>query len=287
MGYALITGGSEGIGKAIANELAGLGYQIVLVALDGQELYKSAGEIKNRHNVDVLSYPADLSDKYATRKLFDWCMKQDLNVEVLINNVGVGYEGPFHKTPLERIELVMELNNRPMVQLSHMFLPLFLAQGKGYIMNVGSTASFCPVPFKAVYAASKNFVHAFTRALREELKETPVIVTALFPPPVPTNEGVKERIAKKGKVAVRLTRTPQRVANAAVSRMFRNKYKTLPGWQNRLNDFAVQVLPLGLQQRVFYRFFQRDKLAGRENEPEIGNESTGTGEKIGNPANQA
>ena len=144
-----------------------------------------AEELRTRHNVQTKILVKDLASPTAAQETFDAC--RDTPIAVLVNNAGFGLHGPFVKGDLRAQVDVMQVNMTALVQLTHLFVQPMLSRGHGRIMNVASTAAFQPGPFINVYYASKAFVHSFSYALSEELKDSGITVTAFCPGPTNTD----------------------------------------------------------------------------------------------------
>ena len=249
--FVLITGGSEGIGKAIAIEFAKRQHDLVLVALPDKNLFDCAENIKTKYNVKVHTYPTDLMDKDAPKQLYEWCVEHGILVNILINNAGMGGTFIFEKTDIALFEKIVQLNIQPLISLSHLFIPGMKGLPKAYILNVGSIASFYPVPYKSIYAASKSFVYSFSMALKEELKTTSIKVSVLCPGPVPTNREVIARIEAQGRLGKLLKMSSDEVARIAVRGLLNGKTIIIPGMLNRFSLFVMKSLPIGWVQYFF------------------------------------
>jgi len=145
----------------------------------------------------------------------------------------------------------VQLNIQPLISLSHLFIPGMKKHPKAYILNVGSIASFYPVPYKSIYAASKSFVYSFSMALKEELKSTSIKVSVLCPGPVTTNEEVIARIKAQGRLGKLIKMTPDEVAKIAVRGLLNGKIIIIPGLLNRFSLFVMKSLPVGWLQYIF------------------------------------
>jgi uncharacterized protein len=164
---ALVTGASSGIGLAMARSLAARGMHLILTARSENKLNEIANDLK-KQGVNVQVFRSDLSQKGATERLFEQVNKEGLHVDLLINNAGWGKWGEFLEFNREQYDEMLQLNINALTELCHLFIPDMLKQGEGGIINVGSTGSFVPVPFAAVYSASKAYVLSFTEALQGE-----------------------------------------------------------------------------------------------------------------------
>ena len=178
---AVVTGASSGIGLGYAHELAARGANLVLVARNKAGLEKIASDIKAEHNVNIDVVAIDLSKLSSGQELLDELTKLKVSPDVLINNAGFGTNNRVAKEDRAKIQQEIVLNVVTLVDLTTAVLPQMLAKDFGVIVNIGSTASFQPVPGMAVYAATKAFVRSFTSALWGEVKGTNVRVLTVNP----------------------------------------------------------------------------------------------------------
>jgi hypothetical protein len=178
---ALITGASSGLGVEFANQLAGRGANLVLVARRKDRLQAVADAVVLMHKVQVTVIVADLSEVGAAEKLFKSLTRKKISVDVLVNNAGFGTFGKFKNEDIEKISEELRLNISTLVELSKLALPSMLKNNDGVIINVASTAAYQPIPYMSVYAATKAFVLSFTEALWGELIGTNVKAIALSP----------------------------------------------------------------------------------------------------------
>lgn len=176
----VVTGGSMGIGAAFARELARRGARLVLVARSEARLQALAEDLTKTHGVRVDVLAMDLAAPGAAQRVLAEVRARGLEVDVLINNAGFAAYGPFEAVPLETQREEVALNVGALVELTHVFLP-DIERRRGGVIQVASTAAFQPVPFMAVYAASKAFVLSFSEALWAEYRERGVRVLALCP----------------------------------------------------------------------------------------------------------
>ena len=173
---AVITGASSGIGLGYAHELAKRGANLVLVARSEKVLEQVASEIMAAHKVQVEIVSLDLSDLDSGQKLVEILANKNLRVDILINNAGFGTNNRLVKEDRQKLQKQIILNVATLVDLTAAFLPEMLKRDQGVILNIGSTASYQPVPGMAVYAATKAFVRSFTEAVRGEDEGTNVRV---------------------------------------------------------------------------------------------------------------
>jgi short-subunit dehydrogenase len=252
--YVVITGASRGLGKAFAEEFASKNKNLILVALENDGLADVAKSIKDRFNVKVELFETDLAKTESV-----YLLSEELNakfeVDYLINNAGIGGTSIFCETAVEKIDNLIMINVRALSLLTRLLLPnLKRQEGKSFILNVASMASFSPMTYKAVYSASKAYVYYFSRALAEELKNTNVFVSVVHPGPMKTNAEVTRSIEKQGRMAkIYGLITPERTARIAIKHLENNVPFIVPGIVNWLNWIAMRLIPIQFQLFMGYR----------------------------------
>jgi short-subunit dehydrogenase len=190
--YALITGASRGIGYEIAKLLAKDGKNLVAVARDKNRLEEVRTEIENKYRTKVKVLPKDLSDPKAPVAIFSKLKKENIEVDVLVNNAGFGLYGMFSQTELQQDLNMIQVHIISLMHLSKLFIKRMLENKSGWILNVAAAPNFTTVPHLSIYASSKSFVLSFSEALANEVQEAGVYVTCLCPGPTDT------RIWQKG-----------------------------------------------------------------------------------------
>jgi len=179
---ALVTGASSGLGEEFARLFANDGVDLILVARRRERLEALATELRAGGKVSVQVVAADLGVPGDVERVIREVQAQGAEIEFLVNNAGLGNVGSFAASALPTQLMMVDVNIRALVRLTHAFLPAMLERRRGRVLNIGSTAGLQPGPFGAVYYASKAFVNSFTEALAHELKGTGV--TATVSPPV-------------------------------------------------------------------------------------------------------
>ncbi len=237
---ALVTGASKGLGTAYAAELARRGANLVLVARSHDALELLAEELGDEHRVRVDVIPADLGSRTAPAAVVDELGARGVEVDLLLNNAGLGSVGPFLDRPLDRQLLSVDVNVTGLVGLTHLVGGRMLARGRGGIINVSSTAAFQPMPYQATYAATKAFVLSFSEALAEELRGTGVAVMAVHPGAVSTGffDGTTATIDPRAAAG------PELVAARTLDDFARGRRVSYPGNPvNRAGTWASRLLP--------------------------------------------
>ena len=254
--YTLITGASHGIGKALSMECASRKMNLILVALPGPDLVNIVHAIRKNYDVDVVYIPIDLTETNAPEKVFNWVKDNELIVNMLINNVGIGASGLFEYIGLDEYLMMIRLNNEVLVSLTYHFLPELKKQPKAYILNMSSLEAFLPLPYKAVYAGTKNFVYSYSLALREELKDSNVSLSVVCPGPVITNREGLLRIKSHGKHSKAIVLLPKHVARAAIFYLLKGKGVIVPGFMNIAITRLVRILPVQFKMSLLERMFR-------------------------------
>ena len=179
--FAVVTGASRGIGAAYARLLASRGYDLLLVSRDEARLTHLSHELETNHRIQAHVFVADLAQPDAAHQLFVESRQYRQTPEMLINNAGFGLYGEFVSHPLPRIQEMLHVHVRTVVESIRLFLPGMIERGSGTIINVASIAGLLPIPHFAEYAATKAFLVSFSEALAEEVRPTGVVVQACCP----------------------------------------------------------------------------------------------------------
>jgi short-subunit dehydrogenase len=247
---ALVTGASSGIGVAIATELARRGHALTLVARRADRLRDMAAQIGGEHRVRVEWVASDLADASDRDRLPAEIAARGQVVDLLVNNAGVGTNGPFHELPPAGEVRMVRLNVEAMVALCGAFVPGMVERGSGGVLNVASVSGFMPVPQQATYSASKAFVLTFTEALTVDLHGTGVTATALCPGPVKTEfAGLIEGMPSAYFVE------PARVAREAIDGLEQGHRTVIPGALNKVNAVSGRHAPRAVFLPLARRFW--------------------------------
>lgn len=239
---ALITGASGGIGYELAKLFARDHYNLVLIARSSDKLNQVATELQGQYGVTVKTIALDLAESAAPKFLFDQLQREEVVVDVLVNNAGFGGFGEFASMPEEEILGQIHLNITALTYLTRLFLPPMLSRRRGKIMNVASTAAFQPGPLMAVYYATKAYVLHFSEAIANELQGTGVTVTCLCPGPTATEFQKRANIA-----GIRLTKygsmDARTVAEDGYRALMAGKPTVISGFRNWLLAQSVRFAP--------------------------------------------
>jgi len=235
---ALITGASSGIGKAYAQKLASLGINLILTARSEQKLNDLADELRKKCNVNVEVIVLDLAQPNSAQTLFDEVQTRKLSVEILINNAGFGKWTKFLDQSVATYQEMITLNISSVTSLCYLFLPHMLANKKGIMINISSTGAFQPLPYIAVYGASKSYVLQFTEALAGEYSSSGVKFLAVCPGNTETNF---TQVANADTSGMKSS-TVDDVVSATVAALDKNKPTLVVGCSNYLTSQLPRIL---------------------------------------------
>jgi short-subunit dehydrogenase len=248
---ALVTGASAGIGEEFAKQLSERGYEVVLVARRRERLEQLASQLPVKAHViecDLASEAASLKEKVDAL---------GLTVDVLVNNAGFGTHGRFADNDWRRDAELVRVNCETVVTLTHLFLPGMIERRRGGVITVASTAGMQPIPYEAVYSASKAFARTFSDALSAELRGTGVRVLCVNPGPVPTEWQVQAGYEPGYLPPVPGKISAEQVARESLRAFERGRRTIIPGtvmrWSMRLNKPAPEALKLRVLERMYGR----------------------------------
>jgi uncharacterized protein len=242
---ALITGATSGIGREMAQQLAALNCDLVLVSRRAEELEKLADEIRARHPVAVDVIAADLAVAGAAVRVFEAVRQRNITVDWLINNAGVGVYGDHLDLDLPSVESMLQLNVVAVSDLSHLFGAQMRARRSGRILNIASTAAYQPSPYFAAYGASKSFVLNFSEALAKELEDYGVSVSCLSPGPTATSffRELDAQGVQNGHFDLRDRDDPAAVARMGIELMLGGGLSKIVGVKNFLRTQSSRLAP--------------------------------------------
>jgi uncharacterized protein len=239
--YALITGGTSGIGYEIAKLFAKDGYSLILVARNDDRLQQVTDEFKQL-GVEVTPLAKDLFKDGAAQEIYKEVKGMGIMIDALINDAGQGEHGKFLETELQRQLDIIHLNVISLVTLTRLFAADMVARGSGKILQLGSIVSKTPAPYLAVYAASKAFVLSFSEALSYELKDTGVTMTCLMPGRTDTDFFHKASMEDTKEYQKNLAE-PADVAKAGYEALMKGETKIVAGAMNKMMMGMLNTMP--------------------------------------------
>ncbi|WP_078428653.1 SDR family NAD(P)-dependent oxidoreductase [Alkalihalobacterium alkalinitrilicum] len=254
----VITGASSGIGKEIAYIVAEMGATPILLARSVDKLEAISIEINQKFSVQAYYYSLDVTSFECVQKTIEQVISNHENIDVLINNAGVGYFDAFHEADFHQIEEMFHVNVLGLMACTKAVLPYLLETNEGHILNIGSQAGKIATPKSSVYSATKHAVRGFTNALRMELHETNIHVSLINPGPIRTaffDQADKSGTYKKNVEKMMLS--PEDVANRIVELIIKPKRElNLPWWMN-VGSTVYQLFPRLVEKLGGKKFYQK------------------------------
>lgn len=244
--FALVAGGSKGIGYAIAEALAKRKYNLILIARSPNALDTARQKLENTYGIQVEVISQDLSTDDAAKKIAAWCMQYNMPLKMLCNVAGLGGDEDFGELNSDSLRYMMRLNLENPVLLTNELLPLLEKNRPAYILNVASMAGFAPMPPKNIYSATKSGVLYFSYNLKYDLKKHKkgISVSVLAPGPVYTKPKIKETTRKQlGRFGDWMAVPPARVGEIAVKRTLKGRMVIVPGGWSHLASVGIRALP--------------------------------------------
>ena len=255
--FSLVTGASCGLGKSFAIELAKRGENVLLVSRPNEGLLDLCNLLKSEFGVEADYYEADLANLDELFALTDW-VNSKYNVNILVNNAGIGGACKFDSSSMEFIDQLIKVNIRAVSLITHQLLPKMRKNGKCYILNVASMAVYSPIGYKSIYPASKSFIYHFSLGLAEELKGDNVSVSVVNPGPMRTNKSVMARIAAHGLLTNSGVVPTDIVARVALRKMFKGKRSIIVGKINYLMYLILSILPLHIKLTMLTQAMKKE-----------------------------
>lgn len=254
--YAIVTGASAGLGKALAEELARRGHNLLLVSLPGTGLPGQSDYLHAQYEVTARFIETDLMSAEAPGEIRRFVTDHNLAVDVLINNVGIGHGGAIGEYNEAAIGESILLNARCTTLMTNSFIEDLKQREKAYILNMGSFGGFLPMPYKSIYSATKAYIYHFSLAIREELHRYGISVSVAMPGPVLTNARVRERISRTGLLSRLNVIEADKAAAYIIRMMYRGRGVILPRWTVRASYIIGSLLPYRLLISMLGRLFK-------------------------------
>jgi hypothetical protein len=242
--YTLVTGASMGIGRIIAADFASKGDNLVLVARSKDRLDMLAEELSGKYGVKVMVCSEDLAEPGGPGRVFDFCVRQGLVVDRLVNCAGFSYVGNFVRIPQEELLQMSMVNMVALADMTRLFLPGMIERRRGTVVNIASLAAFQGVPGMGLYSATKSFVVTLTEAIGEEIRGSGVRVFAVCPGFI-DNDQFYDRAGHDRKRIVVPISGPDVVIRAVRRGLTARSLVVMPTLFDRLMVFSQRLLPRG------------------------------------------
>ena len=256
-GTALITGGDSGIGLEYARQLAARGCSLALVSNRPQALEDASRALRADFGVRVDVLEADLAVPGAAQTVTDWCDREGIRPDILINNAGMFFMEYLGPESLGKADKMMALHMETVADLCILFGARMKTQGRGRILNMGSMTAWIPAPGIAVYSASKAFLVSFGKSFGHELRPYGVTLTTVCPAAVDTGLYPLSPRLRRNLRCLGIIRTPQWLARKGLRAMFRGRRQLRPGPLNRLVPCLLRLVPARLIDRLGQKWIER------------------------------
>ncbi|MEQ8197429.1 MAG: SDR family oxidoreductase [Clostridiaceae bacterium] len=243
MEYTLITGASSGIGYELSKLFASEGKNLLLIARNSDNLLKVRDKLKGLKDIEIYVFAADLSKKDSVENILNFVEKNNIVVDKIINNAGIGDFGEFVNSDEARQYEMIQINIMALTKLTRAFLPKMISRGRGGVLNVASTAAFAPGPNMSVYYATKAYVLSFTEALYEECSGKGVRIMALCPGAVDTGFQKKAGIKKSRLAGGNIMSSEEAALKGYNGFTKTDKAVVVPGFRNKLLIQMMRILP--------------------------------------------
>jgi short-subunit dehydrogenase len=261
--YTLITGASEGFGKALAIECASRKMNLILVALPESNLYLLSDDLKKKYKIEIVAIEKDLSIEENCISLFKEVEFLNLSVNTLINNAGMGSTMFFEEGNLSFYQKQVKLNVMATTLLTHLFMEMLKKNGPSNILCVGSLCSFFYLMKKQVYGATKSYVYFFSKSLRRELRSENINVSVICPGPMNTNAVVTAMNEENNWVTRMSTMEPEEVAPIAINGLLKGKEVIIPGKINKMLLILDKIVPSGIKT-IITNYQMKDMSSNRK-----------------------
>lgn len=243
MNYALITGGSSGIGLEYARQMAARGWNIIVVSNRKDDNVRVSNELSAQYGVVAEPLYADLTEADAAEKIFSYTEQRGIKVDVLINNAGMLLFSQLVNTPAQQLERIVALHCTTPTKLCRLFAKDMAERGGGRIVVMSSITAWTPYPTISHYAATKTYLHSFAQSLWYEMRGRGVSVTAVYPSAVDTpfydlSDKMRQRLLSCG-----VMMSAESVARKALKAMFAGRRRCIPGLLTKLEAAICWLLP--------------------------------------------
>ncbi len=249
----LVTGATTGIGYELGKLFAENGYNLVIVARGEEALHNIAANFSKNYGVKVIPLAKDLFHRNSAFELYNLIKARGIQVDILVNNAGQGQYGEFVDTDINREIDIIQLNIISTVILTKFFLKDMVERKSGKILNVASIAAKLPGPLQSVYHATKAFVHSFTEAIRNEVKNSGVTITSLLPGATDTDFFNKADMLEAKNVQEEKLADPADVAKDGYDALMKGEDMVISGVKNKFQVAVSNIIPDGMVAEKVHR----------------------------------
>lgn len=257
--YTLVTGATGGLGRAFVKELAKNGTNLILVATkeDRLEVYKK--ELLDEFDIKIMTFKCDFSIKEDLEKLTQYIQDGGFTISTLVNNAGFICEGSNKAMSIENLQKCIMVNNIGTTTLTKAFLDKHDKASHLDIVTISSLGANYPMPFMAVYSATKSYLKNYMLALRQEYKWDNVNISTILPGAIATSDDMKKAVEAQGLKGKLSLVAPEKIARMSLNAVKKNKAIVIPGWFNKLTNLASKITPQSLQIKVAGKMWKKSQ----------------------------
>lgn len=241
--FALVTGGSSGIGEQYVRQLAEQGHNVVVVSNRDDENRRVAEAVRAEFGVEAVPLCIDLREPTAAEQIYDFCAERAYEVDTLISNAGMLIFNQLERTEPSRLEAIIALHCTTPTKLCRLFVGDMRARGRGHILLMSSVTAWTPFPTISHYAATKSYIRSFGQSLWYEMRGSGVTVTTVFPSAVDTPFYTLGERARRWLRRFGVMLSAESVARRALRAMHRGRRRSLPGVMTKIEAAICAILP--------------------------------------------
>lgn len=258
--YTLITGATGGLGNSFCYELAKKNSPLLLTGTKQEKLDNLEQELKKTYaNLDIITFPCDLSSEISRKNFFEFIISNNIEINMLINNAGYITEGAINNATPESLITCIKVNCEGVIDLTKFILDRKKEYNKLNIITISSLAGDYPMPYMAIYSASKSFETNFMISLRNEYKQKNVKVLIVKPGAIPTSQSMKDAIKAQGLKGKLSSVSPDTIAKKAIKKSLANKKSYVPGFFNKFTSFVSKFVSQNFQAKVIARMWKKSQ----------------------------
>lgn len=259
--YTLITGATGGLGRAFASACALADNNLILVATNMDRLNSFREELLGRYpSVEILIYKCDFTLQEDLEGLLKYIETNNMKISRLINNAGYICEGSNKYVLPDTLQKCIIVNNLGTTTLTKGILDLHNEGDRLEIITISSLASNYPLPYMAVYSATKAYLKSYMLSLREEYKDDNVTILTVLPGAIATSDSMKEAIKAQGFKGRLSAVEPDKIAKVSLKKSRKCKAQYIPGWFNKLTNVVSKLVPLSLQIKVAGNMWKKSQM---------------------------
>lgn len=248
--YVLLTGATGGLGRAFAEVLAKDGKNLILIATKEDRLEAYKKELSEKFDMKIITFKCDFSIKEDLESVSQYIKDGGFTISMLINNAGFICEGSNSAMSMENLQKCIMVNNIGTTTLTKAVLDKHDKMSHLDIVTISSLGANYPMPFMAVYSATKSYLKNYMLALRQEYKGDNINILTVLPGAIATSEDMKKAVEAQGLKGKLSLVPPEKIAKMSIKAVEKNKAILIPGWFNKLTNFVSKITPQSLQINV-------------------------------------